>query len=158
MRPIAADARIVRDPATGPEIGRLIAYHLDQMHEHSPADAVHALGLAALQASDVTLWTLWEDGALLGCAALRRLDKAEGEIKSMRTDPAHLRRGVAAALLTHVIAEAKVSGLTRLSLETGSAPAFQPAIRLYERFGFTPCDAFGDYRPNAFSRFMTMAL
>lgn len=150
--------RIIEDPATGPEIAALIGYHLAQMHGHSPPDAVHALGLAALRARDVTLWTLWEGDALLGCGALRELGGRAGEIKSMRTDPAHLRRGVAAALLTHIIREAQARGLARLNLETGSGAAFEPAIALYRRFGFVPCGAFGDYRENPFSRFMTLEI
>ena len=158
MRAPVGGFRIVEDPATGPEITGLIAYHLAQMHGNSPPESVHALGLAALRADDVTLWTLWEGDALLGCGALKRLSATHGEIKAMRTDPVHLRRGVATALLAHIVTEARHRGYANLSLETGSGPAFEAAHILYRRFGFAACGPFAGYTDDPFSRFMTLAL
>ena len=86
---------------------------------------------------------------------LKRLDADNGEIKSMRTADALLRRGVAARMLDHIIDEARRRGLARLSLETGSGAAFEPAIALYRRYGFDDCAPFADYKPDPFSRFMT---
>ncbi|WP_294088658.1 GNAT family N-acetyltransferase [Sphingomonas sp.] len=150
--------RIVEDPATGPEITALIAYHLAQMHAQSPPENVFALGLEALRAPGVTLWTAWEGQALLGCAALKLLGPGEGEIKSMRTAPDHLRRGVAAHLLAHLVAAAQARGLGRLYLETGSGPGFAAAHALYLRHGFAFCGPFADYAENAFSRFMARTI
>ena len=150
--------RVVEDDARGAEIAALIADHLRQMHAGSPSCHVHALGLAALRAPDITLWTLWEGEALLGCAALRTLGGGAGEVKSMRTDAAHLRRGVASALLRHLIAEAQRRGFAELLLETGTAAVFAPAHALYRAHGFHPCDAFGDYAPNPFSCFFRRPL
>jgi putative acetyltransferase len=128
------------------------------MHGLSPADSVHALDAAGLRAPDVTFWTLREHDELLGCAALKALGARLGEVKSMRTASRHLRRGVAARLLAHVVDEARRRGYTRLSLETGTAAAFQPAHRLYERAGFVDCAPFADYRDDPHSRFMTLTL
>jgi putative acetyltransferase len=119
---------------------------------------VHALDAAGLRAADVTFWAAWEDSELLGFAALKQLDATHGEIKSMRTAAAHLGRGVGSALLAHLIDAAKARDYTRLSLETGSGAAFEPAHRLYEKFGFRFCGPFAAYKEDTFSRFMTLEL
>src|SRR4029453_4788494 len=109
--------------------------HLRDMHRLSPPESVHALDLPALSKPDITFWTVWSAGELLGCGALKELDSAHGEIKSMRTALEHRRKGVARAMLEHIIAEARRRSYIRLSLETGSMAAFRPARNLYERFG-----------------------
>lgn len=141
-----------------PQVAALIALHLAAMHDHSPTDFVHALPADALRAPDIAVWAAWDGGDLLGIGALRALDAATGEVKSMRTAPAHLRRGVAAALLDRIIATARDRGYRRLSLETGSGPAFEPGLALYRRFGFVDGAAFAHYQPNAFSRFLHLDL
>jgi putative acetyltransferase len=90
--------------------------------------------------------------------ALKRLDAANGEIKSMRVDDAWLGKGAGRRMLEHIFAEARAAGLRALWLETGSTPAFDPAIRLYRSAGFTPCGPFGDYTEDPFSVFLTRAL
>ena len=134
----------------------LLRFHLDQMARYSPPGSVHALDIDALRA--IGFWTAREGDAVLGCGALKALDADHGELKSMRTAPDHLRRGVAAILLTHIIAAARASGHRRLSLETGSGPAFEPGHALYRRFGFEECGPFGDYRASGFNRFMSRAI
>ena len=99
-----------------------------------------------------------ESDELMGCGALKELSATAGEVKSMRTANAFLRRGVGGAVLTHLIAEAKRRGYTTLNLETGSGPTFGPAMALYAKFGFRPCGPFGDYAANDFSRFMELDL
>lgn len=136
----------------------LLDEHLQGMADHSPPDSIHALNLDGLKAANVTFWTLWEGGELYGCGALQEIDKKHGEIKSMRTAADHLRKGVAAAMLEHIIEEADRRGYRRLSLETGSGPGFDAALALYEKYGFSYCDPFANYTDNPFSRFMTMEL
>jgi len=145
---------IRHDDLRGPEIAALLQAHLDDMHRHSPPESVHALDLDALRAPDITFWTVWDEGVLLGCGALRELDPQHGEIKSMRTHPDHLRAGVGRALLRHIIAVAMAEGLRRLSLETGSGPAFDPALTLYRAHGFRDGPAFGDYVRSDFNQFL----
>jgi putative acetyltransferase len=154
----AGEFRIIEDDLSSAPVQALIALHLSGMHAYSPACSVHALDVDRLRAPGVTFWTLWEGDALLGCGALKELSVGEGEIKSMRTDPAALGRGVGTAILRHIIAEAKARGYARLNLETGTGPAFEPAHRLYLRHGFTDCPPFADYRNDPFSRFMTLIL
>ena len=150
--------RIVEDDLSGALVAALLGEHLAGMAEHSPAESIPALDLDGLRAPEVTFWTVWEGEALLGCGALKELDAAHGEIKSMRTAGEHLRKGVAARVLEHILREARARGYQRLSLETGSGPAFEPAHTLYAKFGFEPCGPFAAYREDPFSRFMTRRL
>lgn len=146
------------DDLTGPEIHALLQEHLDSMKLYSPPESIHALDLDALRQPAITFWTVWEGDDLLGCGALKALDDQHGEIKSMRTANQHRRKGVARAVLAHMIDEARRRGYRRLSLETGSHPAFEPARRLYASFGFAYCEPFADYRLDPYSVFMTMVL
>ena len=146
------------DDLRGPQVARLLQEHLDDMHRHSPPESVHALDLDRLRAPDITFWIACEGDELLGCGALRQLDTSHGEIKSMRTANAHRGRGVGARLLEHILAEARRRGYRRLSLETGTPAAFDPARRLYARYGFVECGPFGDYVADPYSTFMTLHL
>jgi putative acetyltransferase len=152
------DWRIVEDDLSGAAIRALLEQHFAGMLANSPTGSCHFLDFAGLNAADVTFWSIHEGDVLAGCGALRMLDAAHGEIKSMRTADAFLRRGVAARMLDHIMAEAHNRGLKRLSLETGSGAAFAPAIALYRRYGFADCEPFADYKPDPFSRFMTRAI
>jgi putative acetyltransferase len=117
------------------------------MHQLSPAESVHALDLDALRRPEITFWTIWSQDAatLMGSGALKSHGDGHGEIKSMRTAEVHRGKGVGQAMLGHILAEARKRSYTRLSLETGSVPGFEPALRLYTRFGFTHCGPFADY-------------
>ena len=149
---------IIIDDLKGPEIGALLNEHLANMHLHSPPESTHALPIEKLRSPDVTFWSVWENGELLGCGALQELDPQHGEIKSMRTVSRHLRKGIARAVLDHIIKEAKRRGYQRLSLETGSMTAFEPARQLYAAAGFVYCEPFADYMEDPNSVFMTMKL
>ncbi len=146
------------DKLDGPEVARLLQEHLDDMALHSPAESVHALDLHALRQPELSFWCAWDGAELAGCGALKALDGKHGEIKSMRTASSHLRRGVAAKLLEHILAEAQSRGYQRLSLETGSPAAFVPAQRLYQKYGFDVCEPFAHYGPDPYSIFMTRTL
>jgi putative acetyltransferase len=150
--------KIKVDDLTGSEVISLIGEHLHGMTLHSPPESIHALGLGALKGPDITFWTVWNEEQLMGCGALKELDSQHGELKSMRTASAHLRKGVAQAMLEHIIKEARKRDYSRLSLETGSMAAFFPARKLYEKYGFVYCPPFGDYSEDPNSVFMTMEL
>lgn len=158
MSDTLAGMEIRLDDLSGSEIQALLEEHLRDMHAISPPESVHALDLSKLRAADITFWTAWDGAELLGCGALRALDSLHGEVKSMRTARAHRGRGVAWGLLAHIEAEARRRGYTRLSLETGSMPAFEPARQLYRRAGFAFCGPFGDYREDPNSVFMSRLL
>jgi putative acetyltransferase len=146
------------DDLSRPEIAELLKEHMAHMFLVTPRESVHALPIEGLRSPDITFWSVWENGELLGCGALKELDPQHGEIKSMRTSSAHLRKGVARAVVRQIIAEAKRRGYRRLSLETGSMAAFEPARQLYAACGFTFCSPFGNYLNDPNSVFMTMEL
>ena len=146
------------DDLTGTKIADLLREHLANMAENSPPESIHALSLEELRKPDITFWSVWDGTELLGCGALKELSPQHGEIKSMRTASRHRRKGVAAALVEHIIREAKRRNYKRVSLETGSMEAFAPAQRLYARFGFIECAPFADYIEDPNSVFMTKEL
>ena len=146
------------DDLRGAEIRQLLEEHLASMRRHSPPESVHALPIEGLRQPEVTFWSIWHKDELLGCGALKELDASHGEIKSMRTSSSHLRQGVARRMLEHITAEALRRGYRRLSLETGSMLAFEPARQLYARAGFSYCEPFANYLEDANSVFMTKEL
>ncbi|WP_375396796.1 GNAT family N-acetyltransferase [uncultured Sphingomonas sp.] len=158
--------RIEVDDLSRPQVIALIDHHLREAHANSPPGQVFALGPAGLRDPAMTVWTMWEDDALLAMGALKRLDPNHGpehgpdhgEVKSMRTAPAHLRRGLGGLMLGHLVAEAQRRGYRRLSLETGNNRQYAPAWAMYERAGFVACGPFADYRDESFSRYFTMEL
>lgn len=141
-----------------PEVIALLREHLQGMARLSPPESIHALDLDGLRRPEISFWSVWQGDELLGCGALKQLDPEHGEIKSMRTAARHQRKGVAAAMLDHLIDEAGRRAYRRLSLETGSMDGFEPARRLYMRFGFDPCEPFADYVDDPNSVFMTKHL
>ncbi|MEL7312908.1 MAG: GNAT family N-acetyltransferase [Pseudomonadota bacterium] len=150
--------RIERDDLTRPEVHALLAEHLENMHQLSPVDSVHALDLDGLRVPEITFWTVWSGAELLGCGALKELASDHGEIKSMRTPAAKRRRGAARYVLEHIIREATERGYRHLSLETGSSQTFDAAHRLYLSAGFQYCGPFGSYTEDPNSRFLSMVL
>lgn len=147
-----------QDPAT-PDITALLNQHLEEMRAISPPESKHALDIEGLCTPEITFWSVRDDdNTLMGCGALSDLGDGHAEIKSMRTDPAHRRKGVAASLLAHIIEHARSQQFTRLSLETGSQDHFAPARALYARHGFTQCAPFASYQEDPNSVFMTLAL
>ena len=149
---------IRQDDLSSTEVQALVAEHLAGMHGNSPPGHVHALAIDSLRAPGLTFWTAWAEGALCGCGALKELDARSGEIKSMRTRAAFLRRGVGQALLDRIVATARERGYARLLLETGTGPAFEPAHALYLRNSFAWCGPFGDYAATDFNVFMVREL
>ena len=150
--------RIAPAELDDPRVVALLHAHLARAEAVSPPGTVHALDLSGLKQADVTVWAAWEGETLLGIGALRMLDAHHGEVKSMHTAEAARRRGVAAALLARIMAEARRRGAERLSLETGGTLDFAPAHALYARHGFARCPPFGGYRDDGFSICMTRAL
>jgi putative acetyltransferase len=147
-----------RDDLQGEAIRALLRLHLASAREHSPPESVHALDIDGLLQPSVNFWSAWEGGELLGCCALKELSPGHGEVKSMRTATGRERQGIGAALLRHLLGQARMRGYRRLSLETGAMAAFAPARRLYERHGFGYCGPFGDYAEDPYSLFMTRTI
>lgn len=150
------------DPATDPRVLAFLQEHLDDMHRISPPESVHALDASQLRRPDIRFWTGWaqhEAGpALVASCALKQLDAGHVELKTMRVGAAYRGSEAAQQVLEHALAQARASGATRISLETGTEAFFTPARRFYQRNGFVPCEPFGSYHPDPNSCFMTLAL
>jgi putative acetyltransferase len=149
---------IREDDLQGSETIRLLEGHLENMKEITPPESVHALGAEGLRSPEITVWSAWNGQLLLGCGALRELGPESGEIKAMRTDAAHRRRGVGSRILEHIIGEARRRGYRWLYLETGAMPEFAAARALYSRYGFEFRGPFGDYADDPNSVFMAKEL
>ncbi|MFY2762492.1 GNAT family N-acetyltransferase [Arenimonas sp. MALMAid1274] len=149
---------ILQDDLASTQVHALINEHLNGMHGSSPPGHVNALAISSLQDPSVTFWTAWIDGNLCGCGALKQLDSRTGEVKSMRTRPAYLGMGVGQSILDRIMLTAIERGYSRLLLETGTGPSFEPAHRLYQRNGFEWSGAFGDYTATDFNVFMVKRL
>jgi putative acetyltransferase len=146
------------DDLSGADVQALLQDHLDQMESTAPPESRHALDLTGLKQPDVSFYALRIEDQLAGCGAIKQIDETHGELKSMKTASKYLRQGVGAQMLSFLIEEGKRTGLTRLSLETGSMSYFEPAHALYKKYGFVECPPFGDYQDDPMSFFMTLAL
>lgn len=146
------------DDLSRPAIAELLSDHMREMWEVSNPESCHTLALDKLRTPEVTFWSVWSGDELVGCGAIKRLNDTHLELKSMRTKPQYQGKGVGAQLLRHIIAYAEDEGYTRISLETGSSSWFDRACNLYEKFGFTYCEPFGDYTLDPNSLFMTRTL
>lgn len=149
---------IKTDDLSGSAIARFLEDHIQEMKAVSPPESKHALDLEGLRQPEITFWTVWHEATLIGCGAIKELDATHAEIKSMRVAAAYRGQGVASQLLQHILREATQRGYLRLSLETGAMPYFEPARRLYQKFGFTPCPPFSTYQADPNSVFMTREL
>ncbi|MCW2862009.1 MAG: hypothetical protein JWP48_3717 [Actinoallomurus sp.] len=149
---------IVVDDLSGPEIAAFIDDHVRDMRAITPLESKHALDLDGLRKPEITFWSVYDGGTLVGCGAIKRLSADHAEVKAMRTAPSRKRGGIASLLLEHIITEAERMGYTRLSLETGTAEPFIPARKLYEKFGFEYTEPFADYTADPHSAYMTKVL
>lgn len=150
--------RIRIDDLTSPEIAELLEEHLRDMYAASPPESVHALDLSKLRKPEITFWSAWVGGDLVGCGALKELEPGHAEIKSMRSANRFRGTGVGKKMLEHILQVARERNYARLSLETGTQDFFLPARKLYERYGFEYCGPFADYAEDPYSAFMTRVM
>jgi len=149
---------IAPDDPMADDVRALLTEHLNFAHSNGPPESVHALDVSGLLEESVSFYSLRDGGELLAVGALRVLDGEHAEIKSMHTAQAARGRGLGRAMLRHLLGVARERGVRRVSLETGTVPAFAPARALYASAGFRPCGPFGDYQPMDTSTFMTLDL
>jgi len=150
--------QIVSDDLLGQDIASFLQEHIDDMRATSPPESKHALDLEGLKNKDISFWSIYCQDRLVGCGALKELDKSHGEIKSMRTSSKVRGQGIASKMLHHIIAVAKKRGYKKLSLETGSMDFFIPARTLYLKNGFKVCSPFANYQADPNSVFMSLNL
>ena len=159
MTALPAPLQIRLDDLSDPRIEAFMQEHLQDMYAVSPPESVHALDMDQLRQPDIAFWSAWlpgaDGGTLVGTGALKRLDADHAELKSMRTSARHRGQGIARQVLAHLLQEARARGFTRVSLETGPQPFFEPARQLYFQHDFVECGPFADYGPDPYSFFMT---
>jgi putative acetyltransferase len=147
--------KIVEGGLDDVQVLAMLRFHFDTNIAVTPPGSAHVFDVSRLKQPDVFFWSVWNEETLMGTGALKLLDATHGEIKSMHTLQTARRSGVGAAMLQHIMHQAKLKRLKRLSLETGSFGFFAPARALYARYGFEECAPFGDYKPDPHSTFMT---
>jgi len=158
MPGLALPGRISPDDPRTADIRELLGRHLDFAYSHPGAEHVHALNIDGLLDPAIAFFSYREGGGLLAIGALKQLAPGHAEIKSMHTAQAARGRGIGRAMLDHLIGLARERGCNRVSLETGTIPAFAPARALYASAGFLACGPFGDYAESPFNTFMTLTL
>jgi putative acetyltransferase len=150
--------RISAESPLTPDLKLLMERHTAAMHAESPPGSIHMLDASKLAAPGISFFVMRDKGEAIGMGAVKRIDDAHAEIKSMHILAERRGEGLSRVMLDHLVAHALSLGFTRLSLETGSQPIFKPARGLYARAGFAECAAFEGYRPDPNSTFMTRTI
>ena len=134
-----------------PKVDELLKKHFIELRSVSPEGSAHVLDIPGLQISSIKFWSLWNEKDLIGCGALKFLDKHHGEFKSIRVSDKFRKKGMGEKIISHLIAEAKKLGIKKLSVETGAGEFFNPARKLFKKFGFKACKPFAHYKddPNS---------
>jgi len=138
-----------------PEVNNLLNKHFIELRSVSPAGSAHVLDIAGLNDQTIKFWSLWENKDLVGCGALKFLDKSHGEFKSIRVADKFRKKGVGERIIGHLIEEAKKLQITKLSIETGSGEFFSPARKLFMKLNFKICGPFAHYKEDPNSCFFT---
>ena len=141
-----------------PKVNELLTKHFIELRSVSPAGSTHVLDITGLKDQSIKFWSLWDNDELIGCGALKFLDKIHGEFKSIRVVDKFRKKGVGEKIINYLIEEAKKLGIKKLSIETGSGKFFAPARKLFVNFGFQPCLPFAHYKEDPNSCFYTKDL
>tara|TARA_Y100000389_G_C17083532_1_gene327799 strand:- start:109 stop:576 length:468 start_codon:yes stop_codon:yes gene_type:complete len=129
-----------------PEVNELLKKHFIELRAASPEGSTHVLDIPGLKVSSIKFWSLWEGDNLLGCGALKFLEKGHGEFKSIRVHDNFRNKGNGIKIVKHLIEEAKKLNIVKLSIETGAGKFFEPARKLFKRCNFEPCEPFAHYK------------
>ena len=134
-----------------PEVNELLKKHFVELRSVSPAGSTHVLDTSGLKDPSIKFWSLWENNKLVGCGALKFLEKNHGEFKSIRVADEFKKKGIGERIINHLIEEAKKLKISKLSIETGAGDFFKSARKLFKKFGFKTCRPFADYKedPNS---------
>ena len=141
-----------------PEVHELLTKHFIELRAASPEGSAHVLDIPGLKDKSIKFWSLWQNNMLMGCGALKFLDKQHGEFKSIRIHDNFRRMGNGISVINHLINEAKKLNIKKLSLETGAGDFFIAARKLFNKCGFEPCDPFSHYKKDVNSIYMSMLI
>ena len=138
-----------------PEVNELLIKHFIELRAASPEGSAHVLDIPGLKDPTIKFWSLWENGNLMGCGALKFLDKEHGEFKSIRVHDKFRGQNNGIKVIIHLIEEAKKLKIKRLSIETGAGKFFLPARKLFDKCGFKVCEPFAHYKEDINSMYYT---
>ena len=141
-----------------PEVIGLLKKHFIELRAVSPADSTHVLDIEGLKDKSIKFWSLWENNKLIGCGALKFLEKNHGEFKSIRVADEFRKNGIGERIINHLIEEAKKLKISKLSIETGAGEFFLPARSLFSKFGFKKCPPFAHYKDDPSSCYYMLNL
>ena len=141
-----------------PEVNKLLISHFIELSSVSPVDRGHVLDIPGLKNPSIKFWSLWENDQLIGCGALKFLNKEHGELKSIRVADSFRRKGNGFKVINHLIDEAKKLNIKKISLETGTGNFFTPARKLFDKCGFKVCEPFALYKKNPDACYMSLLL
>ena len=150
--------RSVEGNFDNPEVHELLTKHFIELRAASPEGSTHVLDIPGLKTPSIKFWSLWQNDMLMGCGALKFLDKKHGEFKSIRIHDNFRRAGNGINVVNHLIKEAKKLNITRLSIETGAGDFFKPARILFKKCGFETCTPFAHYKEDVNSLYLTKTL
>ena len=137
------------------EVNKLLNKHFIELRAASPEGSAHVLDIAGLMVPSIKFWSLWENNQLMGCGALKFLDKSHGEFKSIRIHDNFRHQGLSVKIIEHLIEEAKKLDIERISIETGAGKFFEPARKLFKKCNFLPCKPFAHYKTDQNSIYLT---
>ena len=138
-----------------PEVNDLLTKHFIELRASSPKGSAHVLDIPGLKVSSIKFWSLWKNDQLLGCGALKFLDKNHGEFKSIRVHDNFRNKGNGIEVINHLIKEAIKLDIKRISIETGAGKFFEPARKLFKKCNFEPCEPFAHYKKDVNSIYLT---
>tara|TARA_Y100001970_G_scaffold275784_1_gene377476 strand:+ start:188 stop:643 length:456 start_codon:yes stop_codon:yes gene_type:complete len=140
------------------EVNDLLKKHFIELRSVSPAGSTHVLDIDGLKDPSIKFWSLWENNKLIGCGALKFLEKDHGEFKSIRVADEFRKKGIGERIIKHLIDEAKKLEISKLSIETGAGEFFAPARKLFNKFGFKKSEPFAHYKVDPNSCYFTLDL
>ena len=138
-----------------PEVNELLTKHFVELRKASPEGSAHVLDIQGLKINSIKFWSLWKGEQLVGCGALKFLDKGHGEFKSIRVHDNFRKKGNGLKVIEHLIGEAKKLNIKRLSIETGAGKFFESARKLFKKCNFEPCEPFAHYKKDINSIYLT---
>ena len=141
-----------------PKVNELLTKHFIELRSASPKGSTHVLDIEGLKVPSIKFWSLWDKNQIIGCGALKILDKEHGEFKSIRLHDDFRKKGNGVKLINHLIDEAKKLKISRISIETGAGKFFKPARKLFDLCGFKPCKPFAHYKEDINSIYLSKVI
>ena len=138
-----------------PKVNELLTKHFIELRAASPEGSAHVLDIPGLKDNSIKFWSLWKNDELLGCGALKFLEKGHGEFKSIRVHDNFRNQNNGIKVIEHLIFESKKLDIKRISIETGAGKFFEPARKLFKKCDFKPCEPFAHYKIDKNSIYLT---